>query len=196
VVFHPRSTKRAERPAIKGPVAPGMDRPRAPYRVILLGGFGGNARFASHGQSKPGHLHTTWPTQGNITMRLSFLRVAVLVAASGLILPATFAAAGDYRFDLLDARPAASGTTDVTVRLAHLPDRKPVSDAIIFQPTAVMAGMENAPAAATVEAGTQPGTYVLHVATGMGGPWTLNLTAKVQGEAETIRSAVPFEAAK
>lgn len=129
-------------------------------------------------------------------MPIRFLGATVLIAAGALIAPTAYAGAGDYKFDLVSARPAASGKTDVTVRLTHVPDGKPVPGAIIFQPKAVMAGMENMPAAATVEAGPQPGTYVLHVATSMAGPWTLTLSAKVQGETETVRTAVAFEAAQ
>jgi hypothetical protein len=110
--------------------------------------------------------------------------------------PAAFAAASDYRFDLVSARPAGSGQTDVTLRLVHLPDAKPVPGAVIFQPQVVMAGMESMPGNATVEPGQQPGTYVLHAATSMAGPSTLRLSAKVQGETETVRAAVAFEAAK
>jgi len=130
-----------------------------------------------------------------VALGATFIPAAVL-AAGALITPAAFAAASDYRFDLVGAHPGPSGKTDVTVRLAHLPDSKPVAGAIIFQPRAVMAGMADMPAAATAEPGGQPGIYVLHVATSMAGPWTLNLSAKVQGEAETVRSAVAFEAAK
>lgn len=129
-------------------------------------------------------------------MLIKTLRLAILLGAGVLIAPPAFAGASDYKFDLVSARPAASGKTDVTVRLTHVPDGKPVGDAVVFQPKAVMAGMENMPAAATVEPGPQPGTYVLHVATSMAGPWTLNLSAKVQGETETVRAAVPFEAAQ
>jgi hypothetical protein len=125
-----------------------------------------------------------------------FLCAAVLAAAGALITPAAFAAANDYKFDLVSAHPAGSGKTDVTVRLTHLPDGKPVPGAVIFQPRAVMTGMENMPGAATVEPGPQPGVYVLRTATAMAGPWTLHLSAKIQGEVETVRSTVPFEAAQ
>ncbi len=129
-------------------------------------------------------------------MPIKFLRAAALIVAGALIAPTAFAGAADYKFDLVGARPATSGKTDVTVRLTHVPNGKPVPGAILFQPKAVMAGMENMPAAVTVEPGSQPGTYVLHAATSMAGPWTLNLSAKVQGETETVRAAVPFEAAQ
>ncbi|MDR3533101.1 MAG: FixH family protein [Rhodopila sp.] len=126
------------------------------------------------------------------------LRGAAYAAAATLVLTlsgqAAFAAASDYRFDLVSARPAGPGKTDVTLRLVYLPDAKPVPDAIIFQPLVVMAGMESMPGNATAHPGPEAGTYVLHAATSMAGPWTLRLSAKVQGETETVRSAVAFEA--
>ena len=135
-----------------------------------------------------------------MTMLRNTLRGVAFAAAATLVLtlsgPAAFAAASDYRFDLVSARPAGSGQTDVTLRLVHLPDAKPVPGAVIFQPQVVMAGMESMPGNATVEPGQQPGTYVLHAATSMAGPSTLRLSAKVQGETETVRAAVAFEAAK
>lgn len=131
-------------------------------------------------------------------MSYESLRLAAIGFAVAASLPtsAAFAAANDFRFELLSAQPAGPGKTDVTLRLAHLPDAKPVAGAIIFQPKAVMTGMEDMPGAATVQPGQQPGTYVLRVATSMAGPWTLQLSAKVQGEAETVRASVAFQAAE
>jgi hypothetical protein len=128
-------------------------------------------------------------------MSRKFLRAtAFLALATGLAGPAAFAAASDYQFDLVTARPAGAAKTDVTIRLTHLADAKPVSGAIIFQPQAIMAGMETMPGGASVEPGGKPGTYVVHVGTAMAGTWTLNLSAKVQGELETLHSAIKFEA--
>jgi hypothetical protein len=129
-------------------------------------------------------------------MRHTCLSAAVFAAALSLAAPAAFAAATDYRFDLVAAHPGVPGRTDVTVRLTRLPDSRPIAGAIIFQPKAVMAGMADMPADANVEPGPQPGSYVLHVATSMAGPWTLRLSAKVQGEPETLHAAIPFEAGK
>ena len=99
-----------------------------------------------------------------ITMLRNTLCGAAFIAAAILVLtlsgPVAFAAVSDYRFDLVSARPAGSGQTDVTIRLVHLPDARPVSGAVIFQPQAVMAGMESMPSAATVEPGQQPGSYM------------------------------------
>jgi len=128
------------------------------------------------------------------------LHGAAFGAAAALLLTlsgqAAFAAAADYRFELLGGRPAGPGKTDVTLRLVHLPDAKPVPNAVIFQPLAVMEGMENMPGSVVAHPGPQPGTYVLQAATSMAGAWTLRLSAKVQGETDTVRAAVPFEAAQ
>ncbi|MDR3537503.1 MAG: FixH family protein [Acetobacteraceae bacterium] len=119
---------------------------------------------------------------------------AAAIFSATLPAASAFAAASDYRFDLVSVRAAGPNRTDVMLRLTHIADANPVPGAVIFQPRAVMAGMEGMPAEATVEPGQQPGTYLLHVATAMAGPWTLRMSAKVQGEAETVRSAVAFEA--
>jgi hypothetical protein len=121
---------------------------------------------------------------------------AAVALATSLPGSAAFAAAADYKFDLVAARPAGAAKTDVTIRLTHVTDAKPVSGAIIFQPKAIMAGMETMPGGASVEPGGQPGSYVLNVTTAMPGTWTLNLSAKVQGEPETLHAAIPFEAAQ
>jgi hypothetical protein len=135
-----------------------------------------------------------------IAMICKSARVAAVAAAASLVLilsaPAAFAAASDYRFDLVSARPAGPGKTDVTVRLVHLPDARSVPGAVIFQPQVVMAGMESMPGNATAHPGPEAGTYVVQTVTSMAGQWTLRLSAKVQGETETVRSAVAFEAGK
>jgi hypothetical protein len=135
-------------------------------------------------------------------MLSKLLRAAVLGAAttlaSSLVAPATFAAASDYRFEVVGARPAGSGKTDVTVRLLHLPDNKPVPGAVVFQTRADMApaGMPTMTGNVAPQAGQQPGAYRFLVETGMAGGWALTLAAKVQGEAETVRSTVTFNAAQ
>jgi hypothetical protein len=135
-------------------------------------------------------------------MLSKLLRAAVLgtgtAVATCLLAPAAFAAASDYRFEVVGARPAGPNKTDVTVRLVHLPDNKPVPGAVIFQTKADMApaGMPTMTGNVTPEAGQQPGTYLFHVETGMAGGWALTLAAKVQGEAETVRATVNFNAAR
>jgi hypothetical protein len=135
-------------------------------------------------------------------MRSNRLRVAMLgmgaLLAASLLSVAAFAAASDYRFEVVSARAAGPGKTDVTVRLVHLPDNRPVPGAVIFQTRADMApaGMPTMTGNVTPQAAHQPGTYRFQVETGMAGGWALTLAAKVQSETETVRATVTFNAAQ
>ncbi|SDE28630.1 FixH family protein [Belnapia rosea] len=135
-------------------------------------------------------------------MLSKLLRAAVLstgaAIATAFLTPAAFAAASDYRFELASARPAGPGKTDVTVRLVRARDGGPVPDAVIFQTKADMApaGMPTMTGNVAPRAGQQPGTYRFQVDTGMAGGWALTLSAKVQGEPETVRATVNFNAAQ
>jgi len=51
---------------------------------------------------------------------------AAIFTASTLVAVYGLAAPNDYRFELVQAQPAGSGKTTVTVRLVHVPDNKPV----------------------------------------------------------------------
>lgn len=134
-------------------------------------------------------------------MLSKLLRAAALSAAvaTSTFAPATFAAANDYRFELASARPAGAGKTDVTVRLVRARDGAPVPNAVIFQTRADMApaGMPTMTGNVTSpQAGQQPGTYRFQVDTGMAGGWALTLSARVQGETETVRATITFTAAQ
>lgn len=133
-------------------------------------------------------------------MLSNLLRAAVLGAALVTSLPASnaSAAASDYRFEMVNARPAGPGKTDVTLRLVRVRDGRAVPDAVAFQTRADMApmGMPTMTGNVTPQAGSQPGTYRFLVDTGMTGGWALTLSAVVQGEAETVRSTVTFNAAQ
>ena len=119
--------------------------------------------------------------------------------AGGLMFAAlpSFAAATDYRFELV-GKPQLSGGKDIVqVRLVHATDGKPVSDAVIFESTADMgpAGMPTmrAPVKALPPKG---GVYSFEVDPGMAGAWALHLAAKVQGEPETVRGTVNADLVK
>ena len=135
-------------------------------------------------------------------MLSKLLRAAVLgtatTVATSLLATAAFAAASDYRFELVSARPAGPGKTDVTVRLVKIREGRPVPDAVIFQTRADMApaGMPTMTGNVAPQAAQQPGTYRFQVETGMAGGWALTLAAKVQGEPETVRATVTFNAAQ
>ena len=108
------------------------------------------------------------------------------------------AAAKDYRFELAGKpQPGRSGKSVVSIRLVRIADSKPVTDAIVFEGKADMgpAGMVAMTAPVKILP-AQGGVYRLEVEPGMAGAWAINLAAKVQGEAETVRGSVTAELVK
>ena len=128
------------------------------------------------------------------TPRAAFGVLALLVSPA-ITLPA-LAAPQDYRFEVASAQPAGSGKTDVAIRLIHAPDSKPVADAVIFESKTDMgpAGMAEMPGKVTPMPVAKDGLYHFTTQTGMAGTWALHLAAKVQGETETVRGTVNFDA--
>jgi YtkA-like len=121
---------------------------------------------------------------------------AVLFMASPLVVAYGLAASNDYRFELVQAQPAGAGKTTVTVRLVHVPDNKPVPGAVLFETKTDMGpgGMAEMTGAVSPLPSDQPGIYRFQIETGMAGKWALNLGAKVQGEAGTVRGTLVYEA--
>ena len=114
-----------------------------------------------------------------------------------LLLAAPGHAAGtDYRFEFVQAKPAGKNLTDVTVKLTHVSDGKPVSGAVIFQTKNDMgpSGMGEMTGKVTPQPADPAGLYNFRTETGMPGTWALTLSAKVQGEAETVRGTVQYDA--
>ena len=136
-------------------------------------------------------------------MRLRFSARALIGAACLMVsisAPTTSATAApaDYRFELVQAQPAGPGKTTVTVSLVHVPDNKPVAGAVLFESKTDMGpdGMAEMTGKVTPLPSDKPGMYHFAIETGMAGKWALNLGAKVQGEAGTVRGTVTFTAAK
>lgn len=136
-------------------------------------------------------------------------------ALSALLFPASsFAAPGDmsmggamsgpsmantatgYRFELVGQPKTSGGKSTVSVRIIHASDKKPVIGAIIIQSRADMGPMGMAAMTAPIKAmpSTTPGIYTFVVANGpvwsKPDKWELSFSAKVQGEAQTVRGAV------
>jgi hypothetical protein len=121
---------------------------------------------------------------------------AAFFAASTVITGYGFAAPADYRFELVQAQPAGAGKTSVSVRLVHVPDNKPVAGAVLFESKTDMGqdGMADMTGKISSLPSDQPGIYRFQIETGMAGKWALNLGAKVQGEAGTVRGTLVYEA--
>lgn len=132
-------------------------------------------------------------------MLFKFVRDAACGAAFAVMFAGpAFAAATDYKFEVVTTQPAGPQKTDVTVRLVRVADSKPVPDAVIFETHADMGpeGMPTMPGDVTAGAPQPGGGYRFQVATAMAGTWALTLSAKVQGEAQTVKGTVTFKAVK
>jgi hypothetical protein len=129
---------------------------------------------------------------------LRFSAGALLAPVVTMLLIATPArAAGkDYRFDVVQAQPAGKNLTDVTVKLTHIADGKAVPGAVIFQTKVDMgpSGMGEMTGKVKPQTPDPAGLYHFRTETGMAGTWALTLAAKVQGEADTVRGTVTFDA--
>jgi hypothetical protein len=125
------------------------------------------------------------------TFRISAM-AAALVAALVAAPISSRAAPQDYRFELA-GQPTKSGkATLVKVRLIHVADGKPVPGAVIFQTRFDMGpdGMGEMTAPVKAASASEPGVYQFEAQPSMAGNWGLTLSAKVQGETETVKGTV------
>src|SRR5215472_1711709 len=108
--------------------------------------------------------------------------------------PAAIAAAQDYRFEAAGPPLKSGKATVVKIRLVHIPDGKPVPGAVIFQTRFDMGpdGMVSMTAPAKLVRSNDANLYQVELEPQMGGNWALNLSAKVQGETETVNGSVPI----
>lgn len=135
------------------------------------------------------------------TLRQLFMIASFVLGFSAIASTASFAAANEYRFELAGpaVKPGKTKTTIVKIRLIHVPDGKAVAGAIIIQSVFDMApqkGMAAMMARGKAVATSEPGIYQIQGEPEVDGMWTLNLAAKVQGEAETVRGSVSVEVPK
>lgn len=102
----------------------------------------------------------------------------------------------DYRFEAVRKEVDASSHATVTVRLVQSSSGKAVANAVLFLPKMEMPMTGMAPMATTVSAASPDGMgeYPFVADLSEAGPWTLTVSAKVQGEAATIVGSVPFVA--
>jgi predicted metal-binding membrane protein len=126
------------------------------------------------------------------------------VAAWGVLmlttapLTSTIAAPNDYRFEVVEVQMAGPAKTTVTVRLVHVPDKKPAEGAVILEAKTDMGpnGMAEMAGKVTPLSSDQPGLYRFLIETGMAGRWQLILDAKVPGETRTVHGALTYDVAK
>jgi hypothetical protein len=125
-----------------------------------------------------------------------YLLAAAFAAGVSLTGAAAWAGAVDYMFEPVAAELKKGDDVVVAVRLVHKPSGKPVSDAVIVR-TRVDMGPDNmadmvSPVAAVPA--PEPGTYAFKTDLPMAGRYLLSVSAKVQGEPETVVGKVIFKA--
>ncbi|MDW9410674.1 hypothetical protein GOC10_12940 [Sinorhizobium meliloti] len=123
-------------------------------------------------------------------------RAGLACLALALFFTNAYAAATDYRFELVEPEIAEGPEAIVAVRLIDERTKVPVSGAIIFAPRLDMAleGMEAMTTAVEAMPSTEPGVYRFRTDLGMEGGWRFKLAAKLQREAETVRGELLLKA--
>ncbi len=127
-----------------------------------------------------------------------FTRSAALAATMTLAGTAAFAAASDYTFEPVSAETKKGDDVTVAVRLTNKVTGKPVSDAVIIRTRVDMApdGMAEMESPVAPLPANEPGVYAFKTDLPMAGRYQLSLSAKVQGEAETVSGKVVIKANK
>jgi phospholipase/lecithinase/hemolysin len=102
------------------------------------------------------------------------------------------AAKPPYAFSAVASDIPLKGDAVIDVRLMPEPTGKPVENAVIIETRFDMApdGMGGMPGEVTSQGSPEPGVYRFAVKPTMAGRWELKLSAKVQGEAETVHGSV------
>lgn len=125
----------------------------------------------------------------------------LIVAAAALVVAQSFggtafAGAKDYAFEAVKAEVKKADDAVVAVRLVHKPTGKPVTGAVIVQTRIDMApdGMATMASKLTPVPSTEPGVYAFKTELSMAGRWLLSISAKVQGETETVVGKITFRA--
>jgi uncharacterized protein (DUF58 family) len=131
-------------------------------------------------------------------MILKFTRVAALAATMTLAGSAVFAAASDYAIEPVSAELKKGDDVTVAVRLTNKVTGKPVADAVIIRTRVDMApdGMAEMESQVTPLPAPEPGIYAFKTDLPMAGRYQLSLSAKVQGEPETVTGKVVIKANK
>ncbi len=129
---------------------------------------------------------------------LSRFTTAALAATLSLAASAAMAGAGDYAFEPVNAQMKKGDDVTLSVRLTNKQTGKPVADAVIFKTRVDMApdGMAEMESAVAPLPSQEPGVYAFRTDLPMAGRYQVTLSAKVQGEAETVTGKVIVTAIK
>ncbi|MCL8488280.1 hypothetical protein ACVW1C_008517 [Bradyrhizobium sp. USDA 4011] len=129
---------------------------------------------------------------------LSKFSTAALAATISLAASAAMAGAGDYAFEPVNPEMKKGDDVTLAVRLTNKQTGKPVSDAVIFRTRVDMApdGMAEMESPVEPLPSKEPGVYAFKTDLPMAGRYQVTLSAKVQGEAETVTGKLIVKAIK
>src|SRR6516164_4237523 len=131
-------------------------------------------------------------------MLSKFISAVALSMAIGVTASAAHAGAGDYAFEPVNPEMKKGDDVTLAVRLTNKQTGKPVADAVIFKTRVDMApdGMAEMESAVTPLPSKEPGVYAFKTDLPMAGRYQVTLSAKVQGEPETVTGKVVVKATK
>lgn len=122
----------------------------------------------------------------------------VMIVAATFVTSVVWAGASDYAFEAVNAEIKKGDDVTVAVRLTNKSTGKPVSDAVIFRTRVDMApdGMAEMESSVTPLPSKEPGLYAFKTDLPMAGRYQVTLSAKVQGEPETVIGKLVVKATK
>jgi YtkA-like protein len=123
---------------------------------------------------------------------------AALAATVSLAASVAMAGAGDYTFEPVNPEMKKGDDVTLAVRLTYKQTGRPVSDAVVFKTRVDMApdGMAEMESPVSPLPSKEPGVYVFKTNLPMAGRYQVTLSAKVQGEPETVTGKVIVNATK
>ncbi|WP_063690876.1 FixH family protein [Bradyrhizobium stylosanthis] len=126
------------------------------------------------------------------------LSTAALAATLSFAASAAMAGAGDYAFEPVNPEMKKGEDVTLALRLVNKKSGKPVPDAVIFKTRVDMApdGMAEMESAVAPLPSKEPGVYAFKTDMPMAGRYQVTLSAKVQGEPETVTGKVVVTATK
>ena len=129
---------------------------------------------------------------------LSRFSTAALAATLSLAASIAVAGASDYAFEPVSPEMKKGDDVTLAVRLTNKQTGKPVSDAVVFKTRVDMApdGMAEMQSPVSPLPSKEPGVYAFKTDLPMAGRYQVTLSAKVQGEAETVTGKVIVKATK
>jgi hypothetical protein len=129
---------------------------------------------------------------------LSRFTTAAVAATLSLAALSAMAGAGDYAFEPVNPEMKKGDDVTLALRLTDKRTGKPVPDAVIFKTRIDMApdGMAEMESPVSPLPSREPGVYAFKTDLPMAGRYQVTISAKVQGEPETVSGKVVVKATK